>query len=399
MVKPDEELRYYSQRMPSVEINTSFHGLPTLSTLQRWASMVIPAFSFTLKTPQAVSHKDRLGPESAEHWDVFVQRAREGLGSHLGVLLVQLPPSFHKDLPRLTAFLARRPAGVRIALEVRSATWLDAETFAVLRQANVALVECITPDNALPLCCEQTADFSYMRFHKYAREDNETDWTDAMLAPHVARAAARRRCGADQYAYFLNDIAAHGPRNARRFLELTLAAAGDSEPAIPGWRPPPPVEKGGKGSLESLFAQARSKGAGDSKARRDDSAADGVKSVDVEVARASPAKRTAEAQHTAEQPLAKKADAGEQPLTKNADMGDQPQPRKGETATLATQAAGGALRPRLPAPTRPSDLPGAKGLRRTSAGGGKSSPARPPSKTTKGQPSLHAFFGGGGGNK
>ncbi|HMN31414.1 MAG TPA: DUF72 domain-containing protein, partial [Caldilineaceae bacterium] len=55
-----EQLGYYAQQFNSVEVNTSFYGLPKPSTLVSWVESVPPGFSFCLKFPRAISHDKRL---------------------------------------------------------------------------------------------------------------------------------------------------------------------------------------------------------------------------------------------------------------------------------------------------------------------------------------------------
>jgi len=76
--------------------------------VEEWARATPDGFSFTLKTPRRITHDARLhGVE--EILDVFASRARL-LGPKLGTLLVQLPPSFLKNLERIVNIVM----GVRI---------------------------------------------------------------------------------------------------------------------------------------------------------------------------------------------------------------------------------------------------------------------------------------------
>src|SRR6476469_10023182 len=53
-------LPYYARQFNSVEVNTSFYGLPKPSTLVNWVESVPVGFTFSLKFPQAISHQKRL---------------------------------------------------------------------------------------------------------------------------------------------------------------------------------------------------------------------------------------------------------------------------------------------------------------------------------------------------
>src|ERR1700675_2665717 len=91
---PEEMLRYYAERLATVEINNTFYRMPAEAMLARWAGEVPDRFEFTLKAPRRITHEKRLKeaePDIAE----FVRRARL-LGEKLGVLLFQLPPYLKK---------------------------------------------------------------------------------------------------------------------------------------------------------------------------------------------------------------------------------------------------------------------------------------------------------------
>ena len=44
-----EMLRYYAERLPTVEINNTFYRIPAPAMLTRWADEVPADFTFTLK--------------------------------------------------------------------------------------------------------------------------------------------------------------------------------------------------------------------------------------------------------------------------------------------------------------------------------------------------------------
>src|SRR4029453_13711166 len=94
-----EMLRYYPGQLSTVEINSSFYGMPRRSTLTEWAGQVPDHFTFTLKAPQKITHKKRLR-EAKEETLEFLSRA-DLLGPKLACVLFLLPPYLKKDLPRL----------------------------------------------------------------------------------------------------------------------------------------------------------------------------------------------------------------------------------------------------------------------------------------------------------
>lgn len=195
-------LRFYAERLPTVEINNTFYRMPTSKLLGGWAAEVPESFTFALKAPQRITHIAKL--KSAEEvTTTFVRTARE-LGARLGPVLFQLPPTLRKDVASLTAFLDI--PGLRdlpkIAFEFRHPSWFDEDVFAVLRSHGAALCTAEGEGVASPLVA--LTDWGYVRLRRdaypddlimqWARRIAEQGWTEAFVylkhdegnAPHVA---------------------------------------------------------------------------------------------------------------------------------------------------------------------------------------------------------------------
>jgi len=180
-------LAHYGTRFTTVELNYTFARTPTPATIARWAAQTPPGFVFALKAPRRITHHARLR-DVAEPLHAFLDVVR-GLGPKLGPLLFQLPPNFRKEAARLRDLLALVPAGVRVALEVRHASWLDDEVYALLRAGNAALCVADTGDGTMPDVA--TADFGYLRLRArrygpkalrdWARRLRRPEWRDAYV--------------------------------------------------------------------------------------------------------------------------------------------------------------------------------------------------------------------------
>ncbi len=202
-----EMLRYYAQHFSTVEINNTFYRMPAPSMLAQWAEQVPDHFTFTLKAPQRITHKERLR-ESESSVGAFLERA-EVLGNKLGALLFQLPPFLKKDLPRLQAFLDLIPAGTRVAFEFRNDSWQDDEVYAVLRSRGVMLCVTDTDEGDTPFVV--TSDWGYVRLRRTHYDDNDLQgW-----AARIAEKAVDRT-----YVYFMHEDEALGTGFARRLNEL-----------------------------------------------------------------------------------------------------------------------------------------------------------------------------------
>lgn len=133
-------LERYGQRFSAVEINTSFYRPHRAATYERWAAAVPDGFRFAVKVPRAITHERRLRGVDELLARFLAEVA--GLGTKLGPLLLQLPPSLPYDRasaePFLTAF--RRSFQGDIVCEPRHATWFAPDVDAFIRQFAIARV-------------------------------------------------------------------------------------------------------------------------------------------------------------------------------------------------------------------------------------------------------------------
>jgi uncharacterized protein YecE (DUF72 family) len=200
-------LRYYSERLPAVEINNTFYRMPKPALLEGWAAQVPEAFRFVLKASQRITHHKRLkeaGDEVAYFFGVAAT-----LGERLGPALFQLPPNLKKDLPRLEAFLGTIPAGRRAAFEFRHASWFEEDVFEALRSREAAL--CIAEDKDLATPLVATADWGYLRLRRQ-------DYTEADVAAWAERVRAQQ--WGEAYVFFKHEDAGAGPKLAAQLQEL-----------------------------------------------------------------------------------------------------------------------------------------------------------------------------------
>ena len=209
-------LRYYAERLPTVEINNTFYRMPDTALLERWAQEVPEGFAFTLKAPQRITHIKRL-KDTASDVAEFTRRAA-ALGDRLGMLLFQLPPSLRKDLPRLRDFLAALPPERRVAVEFRHASWHDDEVYETLRARGAAL--CVMEDDdeeASPFVV--TSEDAYLRLRRTQyTEDDLRAWADRIAAQPLERA----------WVYFKHEDEASAPRFARLLDEMWRGRASRS---------------------------------------------------------------------------------------------------------------------------------------------------------------------------
>jgi uncharacterized protein YecE (DUF72 family) len=117
------QLERYSRILPCVEINSSFYRPHAAQTYAKWASMTPRSFRFAIKVPQSITHDQRLR-RARRPLQAFLAQV-EGLGTRLGPLLVQLPPSLEFERRAARTFFAtlRELHDGAVVCEPRHADW------------------------------------------------------------------------------------------------------------------------------------------------------------------------------------------------------------------------------------------------------------------------------------
>jgi uncharacterized protein YecE (DUF72 family) len=187
--RPKEFLRFYAERLPSVELNTSFYDLPSEQQFETWAADTPPDFRFAVKLSRQITHFGRLDLVST-----FCERVRV-LGERLGPILVQLPPSRPRDEGMLTLLRDLLDPELEYVFELRHESWAGVEVPVLLN----------SPD--------ADAGFRYFRFR-------EPPYDDPALAEIAARLRPLLAAGLDVYAYFKHEDEPTAPAYAQRLAEL-----------------------------------------------------------------------------------------------------------------------------------------------------------------------------------
>ncbi|UCH61963.1 MAG: DUF72 domain-containing protein [Fidelibacterota bacterium] len=213
-VKGPERLVYYARQFDTVEVNATFYRLPTQNMINAWNRRLGTDFHLVLKGSRLITHLKKLR-DCREPLQTFLDRALEL--RTMRVILWQLPPSLHQDLPLLEEFLALLPGQVRHAVEFRHGSWWDdqtADTLARYQAAFVAVSMGGLPEDIIP-----TTDFLYLRFHGPADLVYQYDYPDEELAAWAEKVKPHLE-GRTLYAFFNNDYHARAPKNAATFREL-----------------------------------------------------------------------------------------------------------------------------------------------------------------------------------
>jgi uncharacterized protein YecE (DUF72 family) len=202
-------LGYYASRLNSVEINYTFHRLPSAKTLENWVAQTTNGFLFTPKAHERITHQMKLR-EAGEFTEVFLKSIDSlRVTRRLGPILFQLPPFLRADVTLLEAFLAPLPGDLRYAFEFRHTSWLVDEIYRVLEKHRAAL--CLAESEKLEIPEVITGDFVYFRLRKpeYSAEDRQA------IAGKASELLAR---GKDVFVYFKHEETPEGALYAEELL-------------------------------------------------------------------------------------------------------------------------------------------------------------------------------------
>jgi uncharacterized protein YecE (DUF72 family) len=203
---------HYVEHLDTVELNNTFYRLPTPEKVDGWREQAPPGFLYAAKVGQFCTHRKKL--KDPDIWlPRHLDRVRR-LGPHLGPNLLQLPPSWGRDVPRLEAVLEILPGDIRWSVELRDPSWLHDDVFDALARHGVALcLHDLLADHPRI----RTTDWTYVRYHG----------PDALQAPYFGPYGEDRLArdaewlgswlddGVDVYAYFNNDVLADAFFEAR----------------------------------------------------------------------------------------------------------------------------------------------------------------------------------------
>jgi uncharacterized protein YecE (DUF72 family) len=187
--RPSEFLRFYAERLPSVELNTSFYQLPAEEQFRSWAEQTPPAFRFSVKMTGRITHGSRL-----ELVGTFCEQVR-ALGDRLGPLLVQLPETRPRDDGFLALLMGSLDPELEVAFEFRHESWAGADVPVRV--------------NAL----EGDAPFRYLRLR-------EPPYNEDALAAWAGRLRPLLVQGIRVYCYFKHEDEPLAPIYAQRLMEL-----------------------------------------------------------------------------------------------------------------------------------------------------------------------------------
>lgn len=223
-LKIKDQFSYYANKFSTVEINSTFYGIPSDKTLINWKENSPSHFLYTVKANRFITHLKKLNGTEKQLYS-FIHKM-ELLGSKLGVILVQLPPFLKADIKLLETFLKQLPTSNRFVIEFRNAEWYASEVFDLLKKYNVGFCIYELAGHRSPL--EVTADFVYLRLHGPTVDKYRGSYDDEALKKWADQCKKWLQTK-DVYVYFDNDEKGYAAFNALKLLEFIGSNIGTAE--------------------------------------------------------------------------------------------------------------------------------------------------------------------------
>ena|SRR5688572_20655003 len=242
----------YSRLLPTVEIDATWHAMPSRRVVEAWNARTPEGFIFSAKVPKIISHDKYLHDCQSELNEYL--SAMEVLGDKLGPMILQFPyvaqgKNAHEYdtgadfLSRLKNFVGLLPKEFKWGIEIRNSRWVRPELLETLaaRKISLVFIDYYTMDPLPKLAGRPdvfTSDFVYIRFlgnHREmdaavqkARQDGTRtkDWegliqnrTEEMKnwIPPIRGLVGRL---IPVYVYFNNHYAGYAPGSVQLFSQL-----------------------------------------------------------------------------------------------------------------------------------------------------------------------------------
>jgi uncharacterized protein YecE (DUF72 family) len=181
--KPDEFLRRYAERLPSVELNTTGYRLPAEGHFRRWAEQTPSEFRFAVK----------LQGYATASLGAFEERVKL-LGERLGPIRVAVQQA--ADPGFLSLLFGSLDPSLRIAFDFRHPSWDDVDVAPGVRVDD----------------WDADAPFRYLRFREPPYSDDDLRGFAERIAPLLAD-------GIDVFAFFRHEDEPTAPQYAERLLD------------------------------------------------------------------------------------------------------------------------------------------------------------------------------------
>jgi uncharacterized protein YecE (DUF72 family) len=214
------ELEYASNKLSSIEINSTFYGSQKPASFEKWRAATPKDFKFSVKAPRFATHRSMLA-ETGDSIDRFFSSGVLLLREKLGPINWQLGPTKRFDAAEMEAFLALLPAklegrSVRHAIEVRHVSFAVPEFTTLARKYGVATV--LAADSDYPEIEDVAAPFVYVRVMGTTAKW-KPGYSRHALEAWAERAKTWKAGGRDVFLYFIGGCKVRNPAAAMALIE------------------------------------------------------------------------------------------------------------------------------------------------------------------------------------
>lgn len=188
-------LTEYAGRLPVVELDTPFYGIPRQSTVANWQAAVPDGFQYILKANQVMTRHDRQHPLDeagiTAAFDQFIMAIQPMVtAGKLMTVLFQFPPFFNRTMANIQYLrdVRLKMGKLPVAVEFRSPSWFEtpgmtADVMAYLQSLKLTNVTTDEPHNlndGIPLVeTVTTPELAVVRLHGRNAQgwfNQGTDW-------------------------------------------------------------------------------------------------------------------------------------------------------------------------------------------------------------------------------
>jgi len=162
-----DRLSHYAGAFDTVEIDSSYYGIPKASILAAMATRTPPDFLFCLKAFQGMTHARE---DNAAVFRQFIAALAPWIEQRrLGCVLAQFPTSF-RNIPAnrdYVCLLRERMGDVPTVIEFRHRDWITHGTMELLRAQGLGFCCVDQPrlESLVPPVAVATSSVAYVRFH------------------------------------------------------------------------------------------------------------------------------------------------------------------------------------------------------------------------------------------
>ncbi|MCP3967244.1 MAG: DUF72 domain-containing protein [Lentisphaerae bacterium] len=211
---------YYSRRMNSVEINSTFYRTPSPECFSKWHHSTPDNFSFVLKGSRFITHYHKL--KVTTNYLTRFLNPTGNLKNKLAAVLWQLPPDLSPDIEILEKFLVNLSPFRNCShfFEFRNPLWYNNEISSLLNKHNAT--RCCSDWQDLPfdLTQENQVKPQYIRLHGPSGAAYCDSYRQSFLETLAQKIIDNCNHKINTYIFFNNDIGGHAIKNAQTLMKI-----------------------------------------------------------------------------------------------------------------------------------------------------------------------------------